>query len=131
SELAHTFEDMLRELSAAREETEATLSRQRKFVADASHELRTPLTSILANLELLESELAGEQRDMADSALRSSKRMRRLVGGLLLVARSDAGRDMPRASVDLSHVATEAAREAGALSSDHPVSLDLDGPVIV
>lgn len=57
SDLAHTFEDMLRQLSAARGETEAALARQREFVADASHELRTPLTSILANLELLESEL--------------------------------------------------------------------------
>jgi two-component system, OmpR family, sensor kinase len=131
SELAATFEDMLRELSAAREETEATLARQRKFVADASHELRTPLTSILANLELLEAELAGEQRDMADSALRSSRRMRRLVGDLLLLARADAGQDVPRSAVDLSAVAAEAAREAGALSSDHPVSLDLPGEVIV
>jgi signal transduction histidine kinase len=131
SELAHTFEDMLQELSAAREETEATLARQRKFVADASHELRTPLTSILANLELLEAELAGEQRDMADSALRSSRRMRRLVGDLLLLARADAGRDVPRAPVDLAAVAAEAAGEAGALSSDHPVSLDLPGPVMV
>jgi two-component system, OmpR family, sensor kinase len=131
ADLAHTFEDMLRQLSAAREETEATLTRQRNFVADASHELRTPLTSILANLELLESELAGEQRDMAESALRSSKRMRRLVGDLLLLARADAGRDIPRSPVDLTQVATEAAREAGALSSDHPVSLDLGEPVIV
>jgi two-component system, OmpR family, sensor kinase len=131
SELAATFEDMLRELSAAREETEATLARQRKFVADASHELRTPLTSILANLELLEAELAGDQRDMADSALRSSRRMRRLVGDLLLLARADAGRDVPRSAVDLSAVAAEAAREAGVLSSDHPVSLDLPGVVLV
>jgi two-component system, OmpR family, sensor kinase len=131
ADLAHTFEDMLRELGAAREETEETLARQRKFVADASHELRTPLTSILANLELLEAELAGEQRDMADSALRSSRRMRRLVGDLLLLARADAGRDAPRAPVDLSAVAAEAAREAGALSSDHPVSLDVPGPVTV
>jgi two-component system, OmpR family, sensor kinase len=131
ADLAHTFEDMLRELGAAREETEETLARQRKFVADASHELRTPLTSILANLELLEGELAGEQRDMAESALRSSRRMRRLVGDLLLLARADAGRDVARAPVDLAAVAGEAAREAGALSSDHPVSLDVRGPVIV
>jgi len=134
ADLAHTFEDMLQELGAAREETEETLARQRKFVADASHELRTPLTSILANLELLEAELAGEQRDMADSALRSSRRMRRLVGDLLLLARADAGHDVPRSQVDLSAVAAEAAREAGALSSDHPVSLDLPGlpgPVLV
>jgi two-component system OmpR family sensor kinase len=131
ADLAHTFEDMLRELSAAREETEAALARQRKFVADASHELRTPLTSILANLELLEDELAGEQRDMADSALRSSRRMRRLVGDLLLLARADAGRDVTLAPVDLSAVAAEAAHEAGALSSDHPLSLDVPGPVTV
>jgi len=131
ADLAHTFEDMLRELSAAREETEATLARQRKFVADASHELRTPLTSILANLELLEAELAGEQRDMADSALRSSRRMRRLVGDLLLLARADAGRQTPSGIVDLAAIAAEAAREAGALSSDHPVALDVPEPVTV
>ena len=131
SDLAHTFEDMLGELSAARGETEDTLARQRKFVADASHELRTPLTSILANLELLEAELAGEQREMAGSALRSSRRMRRLVGDLLLLARADSGRELPRVPVDLSAIAGEAAREAGALSSEHPLSLDLPGPVIV
>jgi two-component system, OmpR family, sensor kinase len=131
ADLAHTFEDMLQELSAARGETEATLARQREFVADASHELRTPLTSILANLELLEAELDGERREMAESALRSSRRMRRLVADLLLLARADAGREVPAAPVDLSAVAREAGAEAGALSSDHPLSLDLPGPVMV
>jgi signal transduction histidine kinase len=125
SDLAHTFEDMLRELSTARDQSEATLARQREFVADASHELRTPLTSILANLELLESELAGEQREMAESALRSSRRMRRLVADLLLLARADAGREAPAVPVDLAAIAREAAAEAGALSSGHPLSLDL------
>jgi len=131
SDLALTLEDMLRELGAARGETESALARQREFVADASHELRTPLTSILANLELLESELAGEQREIADSALRSSRRMRRLVADLLLLARADAGREAPRRPVDLSAVAAEAAAEAGALSADHPLSLDLPGPATV
>ena len=50
---------MLRELDAARTETEGTIKRQREFVADACHELRTPLTSILANLELLERRARG------------------------------------------------------------------------
>jgi two-component system OmpR family sensor kinase len=131
SELAYTLEDMLRELSAARAETEATLERQRAFVADASHELRTPLTSILANLELLESELEGEQGEMAGSALRSSRRMRRLVADLLLLARADAGRQAPRAPIDLAAVAREAANEATALSVDHPVAIDAPEPVIV
>jgi two-component system, OmpR family, sensor kinase len=131
SELAYTLEDMLRELSAARGETEATLDRQRAFVADASHELRTPLTSILANLELLEGDLDGEQREMAASALRSSRRMRRLVADLLLLARADAGREAPKAPVDLAAVAREAAREAGALSDHHIVSVDAPAPVVI
>ncbi len=131
SELAYTLEDMLRELSAARGETEATLDRQRAFVADASHELRTPLTSILANLELLESDLGGEQREMAASALRSSRRMRRLVADLLLLARADAGRETAKSPVDLAAVAREAAREAGALSEHHPVSVDAPDPVVI
>ena len=124
SDLAYTLEDMLGELGAARGETEATLDRQRAFVADASHELRTPLTSILANLELLETELEGEQREMAASALRSSRRMRRLVGDLLLLARADAGREAPRSPVDLAKVAHEAATEAGSLAPGDPVSVD-------
>ena len=131
SDLADTFEDMLHELGAARGETEQTLDRQRQFVADASHELRTPLTSILANLELLESELAGDQLDMAESALRSSRRMRRLVTDLLLLARADAGREAPRTTLDLALIAREAAEEAGALSADHPLSLDLNGPATI
>jgi signal transduction histidine kinase len=131
SDLALTLEDMLRELGAARGETEAALGRQRDFVADASHELRTPLTSILANLELLESELDGEQREIAESALRSSRRMRRLVADLLLLARADSGRQAPRTHVDLASVAAEAALEATALSAEHPLALDLPEPVIV
>jgi two-component system, OmpR family, sensor kinase len=131
SDLAHTFEDMLRELSEARDESEAALARQREFVADASHELRTPLTSILANLELLEAELQGEQQEMAASALRSSRRMRRMVADLLLLARADAGREATMAPVDLAAIAREAAEEAGALSDDHPISLDAPERVTV
>ena len=93
AELTRTLEGMLRELDAARGETESMLARQRRFVADASHELRTPLTSVLANLELLADSLHGDQGDAARSALRSSQRMRRLVADLLLLARTDAARE--------------------------------------
>ena len=124
---------MLAELAAARSETEASLERQREFVADASHELRTPLTSILANLELLQDELGrpGGPRDnasaseIADSALRSSQRMRRLVGDLLLLARADAGRREQPRPLDLAEVVREAAREASAVGGEHPLTLDL------
>src|SRR4029079_3920508 len=107
AELARTLDQMLRELDAARSETEATIQRQREFVADASHELRTPLTSILANLELLDAALAADMRSDDEgaavaSALRSSKRMNRLVGDLLLLARADAGRVGTRVECDLA-----------------------------
>jgi two-component system OmpR family sensor kinase len=124
AELARTLEAMLHSLGEARAETEGALTRQREFVADASHELRTPLTSVLANLELLEYELTGEQREAAASALRSSRRMRRLVADLLLLARADAGRVAPHQPVDLSEVVTDAAAELEPVAGDHEISID-------
>jgi signal transduction histidine kinase len=130
AELARTLDGMLRELDAARADTEAMLERQRRFVADASHELRTPLTGVLANLELLAESLHGDQGEAARSALRSSQRMRRLVGDLLLLARTDVGRVVAREPCDLARVAVEAAAELGALSTDHEIVLDVQ-PAIV
>jgi signal transduction histidine kinase len=130
-ELATTLESMLHALSEARGETEATLARQRQFVADASHELRTPLTSVLANLELLEMELEGEQREAAASALRSSRRMRRLVADLLLLARADAGRVAPHVPVDLSEVVAEAAGELEPVAGDHQISVSAPSGAVV
>src|SRR4051794_15069522 len=123
AELAETLDSMLHALDEARGETEASLARQREFVADASHELRTPLTSVLANLELLEETLDGEARDTAASALRSSRRMRRLVADLLLLARADAGRKLPHPPVDLSGVVTDAAAELEPVAGDHEISV--------
>jgi two-component system OmpR family sensor kinase len=133
SELALTLQGMLRELDAARGETEAMLVRQRRFVADASHELRTPLTSVLVNLELLAESLHGEQGEAARSALRSSQRMRRLVADLLLLARTDVGRVIPHEPCALDQIVVEAASELGPVSEQHEISLDVGrtGPVIV
>jgi two-component system OmpR family sensor kinase len=128
ADLARTLEEMLVALDSAQDETEAALTRQRQFVADASHELRTPLTSILTNLELLEAGLAGEDREIAASALRSSHRMRRLVADLLLLARADAGRQARREPVDLGSVVREAAGEVAPTAVDHDLAVDVDEP---
>jgi two-component system, OmpR family, sensor kinase len=126
ADLARTLEEMLRALDESRSETEAALARQREFVADASHELRTPLTSILANLELLEADLEGEDAEIAGSALRSSHRMRRLVADLLLLARADAGRRAPRRATDMADVVREAVAEVAPVVDDHDVSVAID-----
>ena len=125
AELSRTLSGMLASLSEARDETEATLERQRAFVADASHELRTPLTSVLANLELLVDSLKGADRDAADSALRSTRRMRRLVGDLLLLARTDAGKTPVNQPLDLADIVIDAASELESVSRDHVVDLDV------
>ncbi len=130
AELARTLEGMLGALDSARSDTQSMLDRQREFVADASHELRTPLTSVLANLELLTEDLAGEQAETAQAALRSTRRMRRLVGDLLLLARADARRVKPRRPTDLSEVLIEAASELGPMAEHHEVSISAQ-PVIV
>jgi two-component system OmpR family sensor kinase len=127
-ELAGTLEEMLRSLDAARAEREAALRKQREFVADASHELRTPLTSIIANLELIQASLpAGaneEEQAMVDSALRSSQRMSRLVGDLLLLARADAGRPGARTHCDLAEIAGNAAAEVAPTVGDRELRID-------
>jgi two-component system OmpR family sensor kinase len=119
AELARTLEEMLSALDASRTRTQTMLERQREFVADASHELRTPLTSVLANLEILAEELEGEQSETAEAALRSTRRMRRLVGDLLLLARADAQRSRPHRSTDLGQVLVEAAAELGPMADKH------------
>jgi signal transduction histidine kinase len=131
AELARTLEEMLAALDQARGETEAALGRQREFVADASHELRTPLTSVLANLELLEEVLEGEPREAAGSALRSARRMRRLVGDLLLLARADAGRLAPHQELDLSSVLLEAVQELQPVAGDHDVRVSAPPGLVV
>jgi signal transduction histidine kinase len=115
AELTETLQGMLAALEASQAEREAAMQKQREFVADASHELRTPLTSILANLELLEAQFAklgeSEEHEIVTSAVRSSKRMSRLVADLLVLARSDAGQRRPTAELDLAAIAENTARE--------------------
>jgi two-component system, OmpR family, sensor kinase len=134
-ELAKTLDEMLRSLDAARTERELAMQQQREFVADASHELRTPLTSVLANLELLQASLGGvgqaEDREVVDSALRSSRRMGRLISDLLLLARADAGRLAPHRRCDLAEIAGNAAAEAAPLMGARHFEIDNDVPLRV
>jgi two-component system OmpR family sensor kinase len=134
-ELAQTLDQMLRSLDAARTEREQAMHKQREFVADASHELRTPLSSVIANLELLQASLgsarASEDREMVDSALRSSQRMSRLVADLLLLARADAGRISERRDCDLAEIAGNAAAEVVPVIGGRQLDLENGSPVQV
>jgi two-component system OmpR family sensor kinase len=130
TELTVTLNEMLGELAAARRERIGALDRQREFIADASHELRTPLTSIMANLELLEHEAvrgSATDSDTVESALRSARRMKRLVADLQILARTDSGREPATASCDLLEIARSVVDELEPLAAgraflrlDHP-----------
>lgn len=67
-----------------------------EFLALLSHELRTPLTSILGYTEMLQAgaggELTPDQAHLVDVVDRNAERLLRLVGDVLLVAQSEAGR---------------------------------------
>ena len=130
AELARSLDSMLQRLEMERAEREMLLERQREFVADASHELRTPLTSVLANLELLEDVLQGEPREAANSALRSTQRMRRLVSDLLILARADSNLQPTDRPVDISQVALDVAAEMEPVLADHLLRVSTE-PVLI
>lgn len=70
-----------------------SLEKQRQFVSDASHELRTPLSVIQAHAELLlrhPDHTIEEDSKHVSTVLQEARRMNKLVGGLLTLARSDS-----------------------------------------
>jgi two-component system OmpR family sensor kinase len=113
--LATTINGLLARLEAAFARLEETLSRQRRFAADASHELRTPLTSIAGYAQMLaEWGLRDPQtaREGVEAIRQESERMQRLVEGLLALARGDEGAPLEIKHHDLAVVAEETARTA-------------------
>jgi signal transduction histidine kinase len=111
--LSSSFNAMLERLQSAQTELAAALAAQQRFVADASHELRTPLSTIRTNAEFLRGrpDAAADDRNAAIAdVVAEAERMSRLVDGLLVLARADAGVAVERRPVDLRAVATEEAR---------------------
>jgi PAS domain S-box-containing protein len=101
-----------------------------EFVASVSHELRTPLTSIQGYLELVldgeAGELNAEQRQYLATVSRNSERLLHLVGDLLLVAQTDAGRlDLILGEVDLGTLVRESVESASPPATDKQIRLEV------
>ena len=79
--LTRTINGMLDRLQAA-------FVGQRQFLDDAGHELKTPLTVLRGHLELLDTGSPGEVHETRDLLLDETDRMARLVGDLMLLAKS-------------------------------------------
>src|SRR5882672_915883 len=111
--LTTSFNAMLERLQSAQAELAAALAAQQRFVADASHELRTPLSTIRTNAEFLRERPDAAANDRAAAiadVVSEAERMSKLVDGLLVLARADAGVAVERRPVDMRAVATEEAR---------------------
>ena len=72
---------------------DGSFNRIREFTLHASHELKTPLTILCGETEteLRDESLTPEQREHAASQLDELRRLARIVDGLTLLAKADAG----------------------------------------
>jgi len=102
----------------------------RRFVADASHELRTPLTAIRGYAELTRPMRPGAPAQLSYALERvesEAERMTAMVEDLLMLARLDAGRELARDPVDLTHLLLDVVSDAVASSPGHHYELKLPG----
>ncbi|MGW3851188.1 sensor histidine kinase [Streptomyces fagopyri] len=83
---------------------EASVERQRLFVADASHELRSPIASLRTQLEV-----GAAHPELLDvtGAVEDTVRLQRLAADLLLLARLDAGERPSDTRFDLAALVRE------------------------
>jgi signal transduction histidine kinase len=111
--LTTSFNAMIERLQSSQTDLGAALAAQQRFIADASHELRTPLSTIRTNAEFLrerpEATVVDRSAAIGD-IVSEAERMGKLVDGLLVLARADAGIAIDRRPVDLRAIAAEEAR---------------------
>ena len=146
-------------LNAMIDTNAATQARMQRFVADASHELRTPLTTLQGYAALhtgrvgpavaggtttadvvasdpdpAEPASAAEVAEMADAMRRmgdEAARMRRLVDGLLDLARLDDLGVVSRDPVDLGVLVRDVASDLRVVAPDRVVTVDAPASLVV
>lgn len=117
--LSKTLNEMLERL-------DASFRQMRQFSADASHELQTPLTILKGELEvgLRASRSPGEYREILASSLEEVDRIDRLVDGLLMLHRAEAGMlRMDRREVDLDRLVDDIVRSLELLAGERSIEL--------
>lgn len=108
------------------ERLDTAFSQIRLFTANASHELQTPLTILKGELEvgLRSPREPREYQEILESALEEIDRINRLVEGLLLLARNEAGvLRMDLRQLDLMEILEEVYNRLKPLADMHGVGL--------
>ena len=108
--LTRTFNRMLDRLESA-------FVGQRQFLDDAGHELKTPLTVLRGHLELLDVGSPEEIAETRELLLDEIDRMSRIVGELILLAKSDRPDFVTPRPVDLAGLTVETLAKARGLAT--------------
>lgn len=126
--LAKSFNEMLERLEESFEAEREAKEQMRRFIADASHELRTPLTSIHGFVEVL---LRGavDRPEQLNAALNSmhgeSKRMKKLVEDLLMLAKLDRAPELQVTETHLDELIAEMEPSLQILAGDRTLVLEI------
>jgi heavy metal sensor kinase len=100
-----------------------------RFSGDASHELRTPLTIIRGELEVFvrDRTLSAEAQERAGNILEEVDQLTRIIDGLLLVSRLDAGEArMKPVEIDLGELVHTTAEQMEPLAREKSLSFRED-----
>jgi heavy metal sensor kinase len=108
---------------------ENSFQRIREFTLHASHELKTPLTILCGETEteLRDESLTPAQRERATSQLDELRRLARIVDGLTLLAKADAGQiALALETVRLDELVRDNFADAQILAEPHGIKVELE-----
>jgi signal transduction histidine kinase len=114
--------------NAMTERLNQSFARIREFTLHASHELKTPLTVMHGELEtaLQSQSLTAPQREQLESELDEVQRLAKIVDGLTLLTKADAGQiALAREPVRLDELVREAYADAQSLARPQDIQVSL------
>lgn len=121
--LVSSINDLLARLTAS-------LTTQKRFLADAAHQLKTPLAGLRMQAELAQRESNPQEiRSSLQQIAHSSTRATHTVNQLLALARAETtGRTLPTAQIDLAQLVTGVVRDSVPRALEHSIDLGYEGP---
>jgi two-component system sensor histidine kinase GlrK len=123
------FGELARSFNAMAKRLEELDQLKKDFVSSLSHDLKSPIASSREIVQLLLDEVPGpindEQRRLLELSIRSSRRLSAMVGGLLDLAKMDAGTMSYRMEEqDLGSLAAAALEEFEVAAKERDLTID-------